>query len=177
MMMTFDEIFETLPTNGWLTREEARLLHDTVKDCQGPILEVGSYHGRSTVLLASLGREVHCVDPFTGFDSDDPTGDVTKSKFLLNLSERRVSNIRLHRKKIEDWFPMFVFGFAYLDGDHTYGGTLRQIDKAIDAGVKTFCIHDYNQEGDGVAIVKAVKDRRLNVIRVVERMAHVRCPE
>lgn len=173
--MTFDEVFETLPTNGWLTKEEARLLHEVAGSCEGPILEVGSYYGRSAVLLASLGREVHCVDPFSNFDSDDPSGDFVYSKFMKNVFyERCLMNVHLHRRKVEDWFPTFVFGFAYLDGDHTYGGTIRQIDRAKDAGARVFCVHDYNQSGDGVGIVKAIANRGLEVVRVVERMAHCR---
>lgn len=115
------------------------------------------------------------MDPFTGFDSDDLTGDVTKDKFIKNLRDRGIENVRLHHKKVEDWFPMFVFGFAYLDGNHTYEGTLNQINKAMLAGAREFCIHDYAQSGDGVAIVKAIEKRQLKVVQVIERMAHCRC--
>ena len=98
------------------------------------------------------------------------------SQFMKNVfHERCLMNVHLHRRKIEDWFPMFVFGFAYLDGDHTYEGTLAQIDKATVAGVRTFCIHDYAQEGGGVNIVKAIQKRGLEVVQVVERMCHCRC--
>ena len=175
--MTFEEVYETIPGTGWLYKEEARLLWTVASTCEGPILEVGCYQGRSSILLSALGREVHCVDPFSGFDSDDPTGDITKGKFIKNLQERGIENVRLHRRKVEDWFPMFIFGFAYLDGDHTYEGTLAQIDKAMIAGAKEFCIHDYAQEGGGVAIVAAIKRRQLEIVQVVERMCHCRCQE
>ena len=174
--MTFDEVYETIPGDGWLYKEEARLLYSVASQCTGPILEVGSYKGRSSVLLASLGRDVHCVDPFSGFDSDDPTGDLTYKIFMNNVFYSRcLMNVHLHRRKIEDWFPMFIFGFAYLDGDHTYEGTLRQIDKAMDAGARVFCIHDYEQTGEGVNIVKAIQHKKLEVVQVVERMCHCQC--
>lgn len=174
-MRTFDEVFETLPTNGWLTEDEARLLWGVASACEGPILEVGSYYGRSAVLLASLGREVHCVDPFSGFDSDDPTGDFVHGRFMMNMRERGIENVRLHRRKVEDWYPLSNnFGFAYLDGDHTYEGTLNQIDKATDVGAREMCVHDYAQDGGGASIVAAIKRRQLEVVQVVGRMAHCR---
>ena len=174
--MTFDELFDSLPINGWLTKEEARLLLDTAGSCQGPILEVGSYYGRSAVLLASLGREVYCVDPFSDFDSDDLSGNYIYSMFVKNVfHERCLMNVHLHRRKVEDWFPLIPnFGFAYLDGDHTYEGTLTQIDRAMAAGARTFCLHDYAQSGGGLNITKAIEKRQLEVVRVVERMCHCR---
>jgi hypothetical protein len=173
-MLTFEEVYETIPGNGWLTKEEARLLWTVVNNCSGSILEVGSYHGRSTVLLAVTGRNVHAVDPFSGFDSDDPTGDLTYQKFMNNVFHSRcLMNVHLHRRKVEDWYPLESdFGFAYLDGDHTYEGTLRQIQKAKDIGAWDFCIHDYAQSRDGLHIAKAIKDSGLTLVSLVERMVH-----
>lgn len=177
-MLTFEEIYATLPSTGWLYESEARLLWESINSTQGDILEVGSYHGRSTVLLAATGRAVHAVDPFDNFDSDDPTGDSTYKKFMDNVFHSRcLMNVHLHRKKVEEWFPTTRFGFAYLDGDHTYEGTLLQIEKATDVGAKVCCIHDYAQTGGGVNVVKAIERAGLTVVRVVERMAWCRCLE
>ena len=54
---------------GWLTRNEAATLYDLARNATGPILEIGSYRGRSTAALAlgsmSGGKQhVYAVDSF-----------------------------------------------------------------------------------------------------------------
>ena len=175
--MTFDEAWEIIPGNGWLHKEEGQLLWNVVQSCRGDILEVGCYQGKSSCLMAlaaGVQRQIHSVDPFEGFDSDDMTGDKTLDAWIQNTGARsEYCNIRLWATKVELWKPL-PCGFAYLDGDHTYQGTVNQIRKARETGCKEVCIHDYAQTGDGRAIVAAIHDERLNVVQVVDRMAHGR---
>jgi hypothetical protein len=166
----FERVFETLPAKGWLSYEEAQLLYLTAKRTEGPILEVGCYHGRSTALLASLNRPLFAVDPFAGFDSDDPTGQDTVRAFLSNLSERGIHNVQLFRDKIENWTTRQV-GFAYLDGEHTYRGTLAQIDKALACGPAMLALHDVNDSGEGLEVKKAAVERLGPWVERIERMA------
>lgn len=169
---SFDELFLSLPDEGWLTESEALLLLDAAGNTSGSILEVGCYCGRSTVLLASLGRPVISVDPFSGFNSDDPNGEGVKSRFLGNLKKHGVSNVRLYEQRIEAW-KVEPCGFAYLDGDHTYQGTINQLDVAVLCGVSEMCIHDWNTWGAGVEIKKAVEDcSGVELVGVVGEMAH-----
>lgn len=139
-MKTFEEIYESLPGNGWLTENEARLLLKAASTSKGPILEVGCYYGRSTVLLASLDRPIYCVDPFSNFDSDDPSGNKILAAFTENLRSRNIK-VSLERCRIEEWLVKPV-GFAYLDGDHTYDGTRGQIYAAMAARANVIAIHD-----------------------------------
>lgn len=170
-MLTFDEVYETIPGQGWLTNGEARLLWDSARESDGGILEVGSYFGRSTVLLASLGRPVLAVDPFDGFDSDK-SGDEVHAELIRNLESRRIRNVEVFRCRIEDWKPWPV-GFAYLDGDHTFRGTVNQLEAARKAGAETVCVHDYADEGGGLAVKRALTSLGMTVLERVERM--VRC--
>lgn len=159
-MKTFEEVFASLPARGWLTRDEALLLYKTALLCKGDILEVGSYCGRSSVLLTSLGRTVHCVDPFKNFDSDDPSGERTKQEFFKNMVERNIKNFWHYNMPIEQWFSI-ACGFAYLDGDHTYAGTIAQIEKGLEAlllqmtGEKWIAAHDVNDDGGGLEVKRA----------------------
>lgn len=149
-------VFDSLPANGWLTREEAELLWRAANTTEGAILEVGSYYGRSTCLLAALGRLVYAVDPFDHFDSDDPSGDKVSAAFQENLSARQISNVILYRQRIEDWEPKPA-GFAYLDGDHTYWGTVAQIQKARLCNPSAIAIHDIAESGDGYEVKRAAE--------------------
>lgn len=53
---------------GWLTRAQARVLHDAVVAAPADpcVVEIGSHHGRSTVVLAAARPDVRvtAVDPF-----------------------------------------------------------------------------------------------------------------
>lgn len=169
---TFEEVYATLPDRGWLSEAEARLLWDEAAGTTGPILEVGCYYGRSTVLLAGLGRPMYCVDPFIGFDVDDPTGEGTHRGFLANMDTRGIRvlefpnqmglieinvhrlprvQVQLFKMKVEDWTPRAV-GFAYLDGDHTKQGTLNQLYKALAGNPQGLAVHDVSDGGEGTVI-------------------------
>ncbi len=57
--------------DGWLTQTEAELLYGLAHNSDGPIVEIGSWHGRSTAALAlgsMSGRRqpVYAIDPFVG---------------------------------------------------------------------------------------------------------------
>lgn len=171
-MKTLEKVYATLPTNGWLSYPEAELLYAAAQQTEGPILEVGCYYGRSTVLLASLGRLVVTVDPFENFDSDDPSGGSVHNAFLSNLLAREISNVFLCPQSIETWISSCTYQFAYLDGDHTYQGTINQIQVALCAGVRSMCLHDYAKSGGGVEIAKAIMDSPIKMVNLVERMAH-----
>ncbi len=150
-MVTFNVLHASLPAQGWLDFEEAILMYIYAGLTEGPILEVGSYCGRSAVCLAALERPVLCVDPFDNFDST-LDGDEVERRFKANTGHLR--NITLFREKVEDWAPRQV-GFAFLDGDHTYDGTVAQIEKALACNPKYIALHDVNDTGDGALIRKA----------------------
>lgn len=153
MIPLFTYVYPTLPGNGWLTEPEAELLWKVANLSQGPILEVGSYHGRSTCLLAATGRQVYAVDPFDGFTSDHAGNDI-EAALRLALKSRGLTNVEIFRQRVEDWKPRPV-GFAYLDGDHTYIGTVAQIEAAKACGAKYIAVHDVNDKGDGAEIKRA----------------------
>lgn len=168
------ELFDSLPKEGWLSWEEACLLWSATQLTEGPILEVGCYYGRSTCLLAALGRAVCSVDPFANFDSDDPSGERVKAAWIATVIQRGLDNAFLSHMPIESFQSALVYPFAYLDGDHTYQGTLNQINAAIRLGAERICLHDYEDNGGGREIVRAVADSPLEVIEVAGRMAHCR---
>jgi hypothetical protein len=170
----FDELYDSLPSHGWLTYNEARLLYDTAEPTSGPILEVGSYQGRSTCLLASLGRPVLAIDPFDGFHSELSGNDIYAA-LVANLQQRGYrDNVLIFRQKIEQWRSVIgnpQIGFAYLDGDHTYEGTLAQIVKTLELKVPVIAMHDVNDSGDGLQVKRAALEMLGSWTERVERLA------
>jgi hypothetical protein len=168
-MNSFDAVYESLPGDGWLTRPEAELLWRAANLADGPILEIGSYKGRSTCLLGATGRPVYAVDPFDGFHSE-LSGDEIAAALLANLEYRRLSNVVVFRQRVEDWHPLPV-NFAYLDGAHDYDGTLWQVRVALECGAKVIAAHDVNDRGEGLQVRRACLELLGQWGERVERLA------
>jgi hypothetical protein len=115
---------------------------------------------------------VYVVDPFAGFDDNDPTGDLTHVAFNANLLSRGLY-VTLFRQRVEDWRPSSVLpiGFAFLDGDHTYRGTVAQVKAAIACGADVIAVHDVNDTGDGREVKRACLESLLGWEERVERLA------
>lgn len=147
----FQAAYDRCTSHGWLTEEEAKLLIEYAEKTEGAILEVGTYMGRSATLLAALGRHLYCVDPWDDHFHSDLTGDQIYERFVDNvkhLPSKLKNCIFPFREKIEDWIVRPV-GFAYLDGDHTPEGTLRQIQVALQCSPDYIAIHDLSDSGAG----------------------------
>jgi len=168
-MKTFAEIYETLPGNGWLSKNEASLLYWHCSQMQGPILEVGCYEGRSSVLLASFGRPLYCVDPFDREDTATD-GDKIEEAWHVNMRSRELFHAVLFKQPIEEWEVRPV-EFAYLDGEHSYDGTIVQIEKAQACGAKVIAVHDVNDSGGGFQVKRAAVEALGQWTDRVERLA------
>ena len=167
--MNFDALFDSLPSDGWLSRAEAELLWRTVQRDTGPILEVGCYQGRSTVLLAASGRQVHSVDPFDNFNTE-LSGAEVRRRWTANMESRGIANVTLHVMPVELWSVVPVVT-AYLDGDHTARGTIAQLNAALRAGATRIMVHDVNDSGEGKAIKRICLNRLGPWEERVERLA------
>jgi predicted O-methyltransferase YrrM len=133
---TFDEAW-TLASQaeGWLTEAQGRLLFGAagqVSDGEA-VVEIGSHHGKSTILLAlglRPGATMTAVDPF-----DDPRwggGPEAFEAFRRNLERAGVSDrVTLYRGLSADaarsWTGPEV-GLAWLDGAHDLRSVLEDID-------------------------------------------------
>lgn len=159
MQLSID--LDALP-NGWLSIEEAAVLAEL--SLQKTVLEVGSYLGRSTVVLGSCARLVVAVDHHRGSpehqrgercwrracEDDTTEGFVdTAPAFLRNLmlagvADRVVPVIA----SFFDVAPILAsrsFDLAFLDADHsepaTYAAACAAARLVRDDGAIVF--HDY----------------------------------
>lgn len=87
--------------------QEAGLLYWVARNCtaQGPIIELGSYEGRSTGVFAMAGREVCCVDAWSNEVKDQSVyqggaiqaGDVFE-RFQANIRMMKIEKmVTVHR--------------------------------------------------------------------------------
>jgi predicted O-methyltransferase YrrM len=124
------------PIEGWLAEEQARALYEAAARVPGgaSIVEIGSHHGRSTVVLArgrSEGcREVVAVDPFS-----DPRwggGDGSLPIFRANIEraglEDAVRPVRGFSADVAESWDESPIGVLYVDGAHDQASVLADID-------------------------------------------------
>jgi len=126
---------------GFLGENESRFLA-MVAACapaDGAIVEIGSYKGKSTVLLASvaehygLGRVV-AIDPHTAPSITDPKiapGASTFDEFVGSVRSAKLEEqVEMHRSFSRDaaigWNR--PIRLLWIDGDHTYAGAKEDFE-------------------------------------------------
>ncbi len=123
---------------GQLTPREIRFLAllAATPVCPGEVLEIGSFKGRSTMVLAkSVGfagqQRITAVDPLDSPSVTDPSlgGQVSAwQDFQANLKRTGVwQQIEFHQERssvlASRWNQQRPIRLLWIDGDHTYSGT------------------------------------------------------
>jgi tetratricopeptide (TPR) repeat protein len=148
---------------GWLAPEEQKLLAQlaAAASALGPdFLEVGSYCGKSTVVIASVLRAVgarrllYAVDPHQDF----PEGRHETSLPILeaNLRTRGLAPwVRIIQARSTDIEVPAPLAFIFIDGDHSFesvAADYRHFRDAVAPG-GFLAFHDYSRHWPGVRTV------------------------
>ncbi len=157
---TFTEVFRSIgDVEGWMTKFQARRLWNraSVLEPGQRIVEIGSYHGRSAIVLASSapeGVEVVAIDPHGGndrgpqqFEGAFEHGQRDHETFVANLTRAGVIDRIRHVRKPSQDATGDVPGkveLVYIDGAHRYNPARADIERwgaKVSAG-GTLLIHD-----------------------------------
>lgn len=145
--------------DGWLTNDQAHMLAAAAASCPpaGGIVEIGSFRGKSTVVLARAapqGVSIVAIDPHAGNDRgpqelDGYTAEAASDRevFERNLERAGVGHRVRHVRQCSDDAHAAVSGSVdvlYIDGAHRYRQARADIRdwgaRVADGG--TMLIHD-----------------------------------
>jgi Methyltransferase domain len=116
---------------GWLTEAQADRLRARASVARGTVVEIGSFRGRSTIVLASAAESVVAIDPHAGSDRgpqeiapDAARGDEDHAAFTANLARAGVAECVRHVRRPSADAHGDVDGpvaLLYVDGAHRFG--------------------------------------------------------
>jgi predicted O-methyltransferase YrrM len=155
-----------------MTEGQARTLHDAASSCPpgGTIVEIGSFHGRSTIVLALAAPDdvnVIAIDPHAGndrgpqeIDGFEAEADDDHEAFMRNLAAAGVSAKVTHLRMFsDDALEMILreIDVLYVDGAHRYAPARADIvnygSRVSDGGA--MLIHDsFSSIGVTAAILR-----------------------
>jgi predicted O-methyltransferase YrrM len=135
--MSFDSAWAAArDVEGWLTAAQARRLFGAaaVVPPGGRIVEIGSFRGRSAIVLAHgvrPGVEVVCIDPHAGSDrgpreiaARPGVGDADLAAFRANLARAGVGDRVRHMREFSRAALAVLPGsvdLLFVDGAHRFG--------------------------------------------------------
>ncbi len=152
------------PVEGYLSPNEMRFLAllGSTPTANGDVLEIGSFKGKSTIILAKSAAlagvdMIHAVDPLTSpseTDPDLPAGESALADFSSNIEAHGVADrITLHQMLSSELAPSWdkTLRLLWIDGDHTYAGTRVDLESFAPhlADRSIVALHDVLHEFEG----------------------------
>lgn len=156
----FETAWESVAdVDGWMSHDQARRLWDRASEVPAGarIVEIGSFRGRSMIMLASAapaGTEIVAIDPHIGTDrgpqeitTTAELGQSDNEVFVANLTAAGVIDRVCHVRKLSADALGDITGpidLLYIDGAHRYGPARADMvdwgSRVADGGV--LLVHD-----------------------------------
>jgi predicted O-methyltransferase YrrM len=137
-------LVESIP--GWLRQADAEKLYELARATPGPIVEIGTFHGKSAVLMALAAKDA-------GRDTTLYTLDVDRSALRAASAEAEARGVADRIVFVRGTLAAFVRAYphvrpelTFVDGDHTRAGVERDLailQGIVPAGGKLL-FHDFD---------------------------------
>jgi methyltransferase family protein len=141
-------LVESIP--GWLRSEDADKLWELARSTPGPILEIGTYHGKSAVLMALARKEIGGGGPLYTLDVDGSVLRAAKAEAGARAVADLVVFIRGTSAAFARAYPHLRPALTFVDGDHTRRGVERDlaVPKALVPESGRMLFHDFYDPGN-----------------------------
>jgi predicted O-methyltransferase YrrM len=180
--------------HGWTTHAQLRRLWECASEVPegGRVVEIGSFHGRSAIVLARSagpGVEIVAIDPHAGSDrgpreihGSSVQGDRDHKVFVANLERFGVKDrVRYVRRASQESGPEVdgSIDLLYIDGAHRFGparADIRDWGRRVNDG-GTMLIHDaFSSVGvTGAIATELLGNRRFHYVGRKGSLAEYRC--
>jgi predicted O-methyltransferase YrrM len=131
--------------DGWLREEDALKLYELAFWAVGPILEVGTYRGKSGVLMATAARDAGSSAVVISLDTDGEAQARAEAAARSHGVHGRLWPVLGSVAAFFAANPGFAPSLVFLDGDHSYDGVSRDLNtlsRHLPTGA-LLCLHDY----------------------------------
>ncbi len=138
------ELVDSIP--GWLRPEDADKLYELARSTPGPILDVGTYHGKSVVLMALAAKDGERDPVLYTLDVDLGLLRAAKGEARARGVADRIVFVRATLASFVHAYPQLRPPLAFIDGDHTRAGVTRDVvflEAIIPIGGKLL-FHDFH---------------------------------
>ncbi len=164
--------------DGWLTDDQARALFDAAAEVRpgGRIVEIGSFRGRSTIVLATAAAddvEIVAIDPHAGNDRGpqeingyEAEAESDHEVFVANLAGAGVASRVRHVRAFSSDAHGEVSGridVLWVDGAHRYApalGDLREWGDRVVPGGRLLVHDSWSSIGVTFAILRLLAGSR-----------------
>lgn len=156
---------------GWLSDDQIQALHEAARGCPpgGRIVEIGSFRGRSTIVLASSAPadvEIVAIDPHAGNDRGPQEiegyaaeAETDHAVFNRNLADAGVSDRVRHVRAFSDDAHGEVgdpIDVLFIDGAHRFGparADIRDWGRRVAPGGRMLIHDSFSSIGVTLAIL------------------------
>lgn len=146
----FDDMGMGLPDDD-AAALEAMVRSFRAQHGRGPsVCEVGSWAGRSAIIMAKAGATVTCVDTWEGSENDEGTKGYDRSRgspvevFLRNTQGLPITPVCARSPEAAGRFRDGEFDIVYIDAEHDYASVLADITAWKPKATHILAGHDYH---------------------------------
>jgi predicted O-methyltransferase YrrM len=118
------------PRIYWLALEKDNTVDGLIDLCQKYLkptdkcVEVGSFSGVSSQVIALHCGELHCVDPW----SWDAVAQAEKMFDLMQPNYPNITKVKLPSVQAAEQYADYSLDFVYIDADHAYASVVADIN-------------------------------------------------
>lgn len=118
-------LVESIP--GWLRAEDAAKLYELSQAISGPILEIGTHRGKSTMVMALAARASQRPTTIYTVDVDRGALDAAAAEARVRGLTERIVFIRGTSSAFARGYPHVHPRLTFVDGDHSRSGVERDL--------------------------------------------------